>query len=85
MTVNVTSATAGSYLNSTGPVTSTNAGTAAAATGTLVVLAHPAAAKAFSPNPIGANGTSVLTITLTNANTTAITGAAFTDTYPSAS
>src|SRR4030095_6474451 len=35
-----------------------------------------------APNPIAPNAASVLTITITNPNTTAITGAAFTDTYP---
>ena len=39
-------------------------------------------AKSFSPASIGTNNTSVLTITLTNANATPITGVAFTDTYP---
>src|SRR5205807_10298996 len=49
---------------------------------TLAVLSHPAIAKAFSPATIGTGTTSVLTITLTNPNATAITGAAFTDSYP---
>jgi MSHA biogenesis protein MshQ len=44
----------------------------------------PTVAKSFAPATIGVNGSSVLTITLTNPNNaTAITGAAFTDTYPS--
>src|SRR5205823_10112654 len=42
----------------------------------------PTVGKAFSPTSIQASGTSRLTITLTNASATAITGAAFTDTYP---
>jgi len=46
------------------------------------VLAPPTAAKAFSPSTVGQGQTSTLTITLTNPNATAITGAAFTDTYP---
>jgi uncharacterized repeat protein (TIGR01451 family) len=82
ITVNVTSASAGSYVNSTGGVSTTNAGTGASASGTLTVLSHPAIAKAFSPVQVAVNGTSTLTITLSNANATAITGAAFTDTYP---
>src|SRR5439155_5993114 len=45
-------------------------------------LAHPTIAKAFSPTTVATNATSVLTITLTNPNASAITGAAFTDTYP---
>ena len=39
-------------------------------------------AKSFSPATIGTGSTSTLTVTLTNSNTTVITGAAFTDTYP---
>ena len=85
VTVNVTSAAAGSYANTLaiGAITSTNAGSnAAAVSGTLTVLGHPTLAKSFSPNPVGIGVTSVLTITLTNPNASAITGAAFTDTYP---
>jgi uncharacterized repeat protein (TIGR01451 family) len=82
VTVAVASAVAGSYLNSTGPVTTTNAGTGTAATATLTVLTPPTVAKSFSPATIGTGGTSTLTVTLTNSNATAITGAAFTDTYP---
>jgi large repetitive protein len=44
---------------------------------------QPTIAKAFSPNPIAVNGTSTLTFTLTNANTAALTNAAFTDALPS--
>jgi uncharacterized repeat protein (TIGR01451 family) len=43
----------------------------------------PAIAKAFAPNPIAVNAVSTLTFTLTNANTAALTGAAFTDALPS--
>ena len=43
----------------------------------------PVAAKSFAPSSIVAGATSVLTVTLANANTQAITGAAFTDNYPS--
>ena len=85
VTVSVTSSTAGSYTNTIaiGAVTSTNAASnTAAASATLTVLARPSVAKAFSPTPIGTGATSTLTITLSNSNTTAITGAAFTDTYP---
>jgi uncharacterized repeat protein (TIGR01451 family) len=82
VTVNVTSAAAASYTNSTGPVTSSNAVTATAASATLAVLAPPAVTLAFSPSPAVVNTISVLTVTLTNSNTTAITGAAFSDSYP---
>lgn len=83
--INVSSATAGSYANSTGPIASANGGTGAAATTTLVVsnLTAPTVAKNFAPLTITAGGTSVLTITLSNANAgTAITNASVTDTYP---
>jgi LPXTG-site transpeptidase (sortase) family protein len=53
------------------------------ASNTVTVIAPPSIAKSFSPNPIVAGGTSTLTFTLTNPNaTTALTGVAFTDTYP---
>src|SRR5439155_1239553 len=48
----------------------------------LTVLSGLTVAKAFAPSSIGTGDTSVLTITLTNPNATAVTGAAFTDTYP---
>ena len=57
------------------------------ATGDLasVILAAPSVgvAKSFSPTVIGVNGTSTLTVTLSNANAAALRGAAFTDNFPS--
>ena len=82
ITVNVSSATPGTYVNSTGAVTTTNAGTSGSVNGTLVVLSHITVLKAFAPASVSTNATSVLKITLTNPNAVAITGAAFTDTYP---
>ncbi len=86
ITVSVTSNTGGSYANNVpiGAVTSTNApaNTAASNTATLTVLNRPGVSKSFGTNPIVAGGTSTLTITLSNSNSVAITGAAFTDTYP---
>ena len=38
--------------------------------------------KTFAPNPIAINGVSTLSFALTNPNTTALTGAAFTDALP---
>src|SRR5207302_1617032 len=83
-TVNVTSAVAGSYLNSTGPVSSTEGGAGAASTATLKVVTPHTTVKAFTPGSIVVNGTSALTITITNpsANTVALTGVGFTDTFP---
>jgi mucin-19 len=83
ITVNVTSAAAGSVVNSTGAVTTTNAGTSTSVNGTLTVLSHMTVAKAFTPSTVAPNVASVLKITLTNPNAVAITGAAFSDAYPS--
>jgi uncharacterized repeat protein (TIGR01451 family) len=84
ITVDVTSATAGDYDNTTTGVDSTESTPAGPVsnTATLSVLAPPTVSKAFSPSTIGKDQTSTLTITLTNSNNEAITGAAFTDTYP---
>jgi uncharacterized repeat protein (TIGR01451 family) len=81
--VPVTATTAGNYINSTGNVTTTNAGTGTAASDTLVAVTAPTATKSFSPNIIPVSGASTMTITLINSNTTAITGVTFMDTYPS--
>ncbi|GEM_PF-1466482 len=84
VTVNVNSAVAGAYLNDTGTITSANGGTGAAANATLTVsnLVSPSVSKAFAPASIVQNGTSVLTITLNNANGVPVTGAAIIDSYP---
>ncbi|HKI01019.1 MAG TPA: IPTL-CTERM sorting domain-containing protein, partial [Thermoanaerobaculia bacterium] len=67
----------------TGSVTSTNGGTGNTGTDTLGVASPPSIAKAFSPNPIAVGGVSTLTFTITNPNAgTALTGVAFTDTFP---
>jgi uncharacterized repeat protein (TIGR01451 family) len=83
VTVAITVTTAGAKVNTTGNVTSTNGGTGNTGTSTLGVLSPPSIAKAFSPNPIAAGGVSTLTFTITNPNAgTALTGVAFTDTFP---
>ena len=84
LTVNVTSASAADYVNTIaiGEVASSGGPNLAAASATVTVLARPTVSKTFSPSQIASGGTSLLTITLTNANSTAITGLAFTDTYP---
>ena len=83
ITANVTSAVPGSYLNHSGTVATSNGGTAASSSATLVVLSPPTVAKSFAPSAVSVNGTSVLKITVTNANAgTALTGVAFTDNYP---
>ncbi len=82
VTVNVSAASAGAYNNSTGVVTSTNAGSAAAASASLTVLAVPIMLKSFNPTSIGASAPSTMTLTITNGNAIALTGIAFSDSYP---
>ncbi len=81
--VSVTSASGGSYLNTSDAVTSTNGGTGNTASATLEVVSPPAITKTFSPDPIAIGGTSVLTFTINNPNTgTSLTGVNFTDVFP---
>ena len=81
--VDVTAATAGSYINTVSGVTSTQVPTAGAtASATLNVLAAPVIVKRFSPSTIAAGDDSTLTLTITNPNATALSGVAASDTYP---
>ncbi|MEP7289450.1 MAG: hypothetical protein ABI947_27180, partial [Chloroflexota bacterium] len=84
ISVNVTAAAQGAYVNTTGAVTSTNGGTGNTATATLTVVAPPVVAKAFAPATMAAGDKSVLTLTFTNpaGNTVAETGMALTDNLP---
>jgi large repetitive protein len=71
------------YLNNTGPVTTTNAGTGAAASDSLVVVNGPTVSKSFTPASIPVGGISQLTVNLsTTAGGAGTTGVAITDTYP---
>ena len=83
ITVNVTSVTVGANVNTTGAVTSTNNGTGNAASATLTVNAPgaPILSKITSPNPVGVNQLSTLTLTITNSAATT-NDMAFTDTFP---
>ncbi len=86
--LNVTAASAGAYINTSGYISSnesgTNTGAGGSASATLTVLAPPVISKSFSPNPIYAGGTSTLTFTITNPNASAgLSGVGFTDTFPS--
>ncbi len=87
VTVNVVGTAAGVLTNPASPISVTSGNAPAsvgpAATATLTVLAAPTVAKAFGTNPINPGANSVMTITLTNSNTTPISGGAFVDTYPS--
>ncbi len=82
--VNVTGIAAGQQNNTTGNVTSTEGGTGGTASASLSVVAPPSVAKAFGAAGIPLNGTTSLTITITNptANTVAETGVAVSDTLP---
>ncbi|MFN8558944.1 MAG: hypothetical protein U0531_16935 [Dehalococcoidia bacterium] len=68
VTMQVTAASAGSFVNTTDAVTSTNGGTGATATATLTVATPPTIGKAFSPTQIPVGGSSTLTFTITNPN-----------------
>ncbi len=81
--INVTAASGGSYVNTSENVTSTNGGTGNTATDTLEVIDPPSISKTFDANPINAGGTSTLTFTITNPNTSAVlTGVSFIDNLP---
>jgi CSLREA domain-containing protein/uncharacterized repeat protein (TIGR01451 family) len=85
VSVDVTSSVPGSYNNSvfaTFAVAGGGSGASNTASDTLTVLNGPGVIKSFSPSPIGIGGISNVTITLSNADSVALTGAAFTDTYP---
>lgn len=88
ITVAVTSASAGSYTNTiaAGALQTTDGGASPqAAVAGLVVQGSvpPTVQKSFTPNTINPGGTSVLTITLGNANASAATlTSAFVDTLP---
>jgi uncharacterized repeat protein (TIGR01451 family) len=84
VTVNVTTSTSGQFTNTTGPVTSTNGGTGNTATATLTVATPPTTTKAFGATSIPLNGTTSVTISITNPNAgLALTGLAFNDSLPS--
>ena len=83
VTVSVTSSLAGAYTNTTGTVTSANAGTFGPATASLNVLQPATMEKYFTPSAIALTGTSTMTIKVTAplSNPVNLTGVAFTDTY----
>ncbi len=82
----VTAALPGGYTNTLNPgdLTTTNGGsnTNSASAGLTATNVPPGAAKSFSPNPVTAGTSSLLTIVLTNTNPGPVTAAAFTDAYP---
>ncbi len=82
--VNVKGTAAGTQNNTTGNVTSTEGGTGGTASASIAVVAPPSIAKAFGAANVPLNGTTSLTLTITNpaANTVAETGVAFADALP---
>lgn len=82
--VNVTGIAVGEQDNLTGNISSNEGGTGGTAAASVIVVAPPSIAKAFSPAALVPVGTSTLTFTLTNPapNTIAETGVAFTDPLP---
>ncbi|MDD5544271.1 MAG: hypothetical protein PHX83_13965, partial [Acidobacteriia bacterium] len=82
ISVNVQGATAGVKNNSV-TATSTDGGTGNTSDASITVVAPPTIAKAFSPNSIPLNGTSTITFSLTNPNSTVgLSGVGFTDSLP---
>ncbi len=82
ITVNVQSATKGSYTNTISQATTANIGNSGAASATLVVMAPPTLTKGFTPDAVMVGETSLLTLVLVNPNPLPITGATLTDNYP---
>ena len=86
ITINVQSSISNFYTNSTGAVSTANAGTAAAASATIYAMAPLSASKSFTPNfivnPPG-TATSSMQVSLVNPNPYPVTGAAITDNYDS--
>ena len=84
LSLDVTSTVAGAYNNTTDGVSSAQTGGAGLAsnTATLNVVNKPSISKSFSPSSITAGSTSTLTLVISNPNSTALTGLAFTDNFP---
>ena len=77
----VTSSTAGVQSNTTSGVTTTQTSAGAVSnTASLTVLAAPGISKGFNPTSIPSGGSSTVTLTLTNSNTSALSGGAVSDT-----
>jgi hypothetical protein len=84
-TVAVRGATAGTKLNTTSAIISTEVGTGATSnTASLTVVAPPGITKSFSPTTIAPGGVTTLTINISNpgSNTVQLDGVAFTDNFP---
>ena len=83
LVVNITGTTSGSYVNTSGAVSSTNGGTGNTATANLIVATPPTITKVFGTASIPLNGSTSLTFTIQNPNTgITLNGIAFTDNLP---
>jgi hypothetical protein len=90
VSVNVTSAFTGTYLNTTGAVGSNEGGTGGTASATLGVAFPPTISKLFIPDNIPNGATTLLSFTINNPNSNSsfpssdvtLTGIAFTDNLP---
>jgi uncharacterized repeat protein (TIGR01451 family) len=88
ISVDVLSTTANTYNNTSGAVSSTTItpfviGTGNSASATLTVLPKPTISKSFAASSIAVNGTTTLTLTVTNPSTTLpLTNVEFTDNFP---
>ncbi|HEV3351669.1 MAG TPA: CSLREA domain-containing protein, partial [Acidimicrobiales bacterium] len=87
VSVHVTSDQSGSVTNQSGNVSATDAGglTGNTATASVTVVSPPTITKSFNPTSIPLNGTSTLSLLITNPNNNSISlsGIAFTDSLPS--
>ena len=85
-TIKVTSSTIGTAVNTTSPISSSNAGTGAAASASLLVLQGPTMTTAFSAPSVGAGNPVAVLFTIHNPNPgTTLTGIAVGDTLPTRS
>jgi uncharacterized repeat protein (TIGR01451 family) len=84
VSVDVIGTTSGNYTNISSAVNSTNAGIGNSATANIRVLEVPAVAKSFQPTAVSAGNPSVLSVTISNPNSTdTLLGGAVNDNYPS--
>ncbi|HEY6972515.1 MAG TPA: hypothetical protein VJA94_25120, partial [Candidatus Angelobacter sp.] len=80
--VTVTGAASGQYTNTTGAVTSTNGGTGNTASANLTVASPVSITKSFGAATIPLNGTTTLSFSISNPNSSSATGISFTDSLP---
>jgi uncharacterized repeat protein (TIGR01451 family) len=82
VSVRVIGITAGVWNNSTNAVTSNEGGSGNTASATLTILVPPSITKSFSTPSIPLGTNALLSFTIQNTNSVALTGVGFTDTLP---